>query len=88
MADNHDEQDGPIHQAPWVFFLTVGVCYAVLMLIMFAKFFSSDSMALADLGEVFGLQAALFAGFSALFGGLVYFANGLIGATSPEEDHH
>ncbi|MGM0556682.1 MAG: hypothetical protein ACQEVA_09925 [Myxococcota bacterium] len=85
MADNHEEQEGPIHQSPWVFFLTVAVCYGVLMLIMFAKFFASDSMGLADVGQVFVLQAALFGGFAALFGGLVYGLNSFIGATSGDE---
>lgn len=85
MADNHEEQEGPIHQSPWVFFLTVAVCYAALTLIMFAKFFASDSMSLADLGQVFGIQAALFAGFAAVFGGLVYTLNSFVGATSGDE---
>jgi hypothetical protein len=87
MAGNSEEQEGPIHQAPWVFFVTVGVCYAVLMLIMFAKFMASDSMMMADVLEVLGIQAAFFAGFAALFGGLIYGMNMLIGATSPEEEH-
>lgn len=85
MADNHEEQDGPIHQSPWVFFVTVAVCYSVLMLIMFAKFFASDSMAMADVMQVFVLQAALFAGFAAAFGGLVFTINKLIGATAGDE---
>ena len=82
MADNHEEQDGPIHQSPWVFFLTVGVCYAVLALILFAKFFSSESMAFSEVGRVLGIQAAVFFGFTAFFAALIYGANKMLGATS------
>lgn len=85
MAGSHEEQEGPIHQSPWVFFLTVAVCYGVLMLIMFAKFMASDSVGLAEVGEVVALQAAFFGGFVAVFGGLVYMINKLVGATTGEE---
>ena len=86
MAENHDEQEGPIHQAPWVFFVTVGVCYAVLTLIMFAKFMS-ESASVAEIGELFGYQALVFTVFCAVFGGFLYVANKLIGSTSESPDH-
>ncbi len=39
MADGHDEHDGPIHQAPWVVPMTVGICLGVVALFMAVRFF-------------------------------------------------
>lgn len=37
-ATEHDEEhDEPLHQAPWVFFATVGTCFGFLTLMFFAK---------------------------------------------------
>lgn len=38
-AGSHEEghDDQPLHQAPWVFFATVGACFGFLTLLMFAK---------------------------------------------------
>ncbi|QDG51931.1 hypothetical protein FIV42_14640 [Persicimonas caeni] len=81
MADKHEEHEGPIHQAGWVFYLTVAVCYAVLALVMFAKW-SADSAEIADIVNVFAIQAGVLAAFIAVFGGTLYLANKLVGATS------
>lgn len=37
MADNHDEHEGPLHQAPWVPVVTVAVCFGVAAIILIAK---------------------------------------------------
>jgi hypothetical protein len=38
MAGNHDEHhDGPIHQAPWVFWVTVGACFGFAALVLGVK---------------------------------------------------
>lgn len=44
MAEDHE--DGPIHQAPWVVPLTVGVCLGFVLLLMLVRFFFA-----ADLGS-------------------------------------
>ena len=84
MADKHEEHEGPIHQAPWVFYLTVAVCYGVLALIMLAKW-STETTELGDILWLFAIQAGVITAFVAFFGGLLYTANKLIGATSPKE---
>ncbi len=84
MAENHDEHEGPIHQAPWVAYLTVIVCYAVLALIMFAKF-AADGVELGELGYLFAVQAGVITAFVLFFGGLLFFANKLIGAPSARD---
>lgn len=38
MGADHDEHDGPIHQSPWVFYATVGVCFAFAGLIIGIKY--------------------------------------------------
>lgn len=45
MAADHDEHDGPIHQAPWVVPLTVGVCLGFVLIMMALRYFVA-----ADLG--------------------------------------
>ena len=82
MADKHEE--GPIHQAPWVFYLTVAVCYGVLGLIMFAKW-SSENADMGDIAYVFAVQAGLLTVFVTVFGGLMFLANKLIGATTAKD---
>lgn len=37
MAGNHDEHEGPIHQATWVPALTVGICMAFVAIIVVVK---------------------------------------------------
>lgn len=81
MAEKHEEHEGPIHQAGWVFYLTVAVCYAVLGLVMFAKW-SAEAIEFGDIIQVFGIQAAVLVVFIAVFGGLLYLANKLTGATT------
>ena len=39
MASDHDEHDGPIHQAPWVVPLTVGICFAFVFLMVAVRLF-------------------------------------------------
>ncbi|MFP4598246.1 MAG: hypothetical protein ACLFVJ_08340 [Persicimonas sp.] len=79
MAEKHDEHEGPIHQAPWVAYLTVAVCYAVLALIMFAKF-AADGVEIGEIGYLFAIQAGVLAAFVLVFGGALFFVNKLIGA--------
>lgn len=43
MASDHD--DGPIHQAPWVVPVTVGICLGVVLVLMLIRYFFG-----ADLG--------------------------------------
>jgi hypothetical protein len=82
MADKHEE--GPIHQAPWVFYLTLAVSYGVLALVMFAKW-SAEATDLADIGYVFAVQAGLLVAFVAVFGGLLFVANKMIGAATAKD---
>jgi hypothetical protein len=79
MAE-HSEEEGPIHQARWVFYLTVGVCYAALGLVMFGKW-SGERASLDEIGYLFTVQAGVIASFLVLFGVIFYVANKLIGAT-------
>lgn len=81
MADKHEEHEGPIHQAGWVFYLTVAVCYAVLGLVMFAKW-SAEATEMGDIVQVFAIQAGVLAVFVVGFGGLLFLANKFVGATS------
>lgn len=37
MASNHEEHEGPIHQAPWVPWVTVGVCLGFVGIIVIVK---------------------------------------------------
>lgn len=84
MAEKHEEHEGPIHQAGWVFYLTVAVCYAVLGLVMFAKW-SAETIEFGDIIQVFAIQAGVLAVFIGVFGGLLYLANKLTGATAGKE---
>lgn len=84
MADNHDEHDGPIHQAFWVFPLTLFACYAFLVLVMGAKW-AAKSVNVAEFFQVFGVQAALLVGFLIFFGAVLYYCNKLLGATDATE---
>jgi hypothetical protein len=87
MSENHDEHgehEGPIHQAVWVFPLTVIVCYLFLVLVMGAKW-AAESVDFAEFMKVIGIQAAIFAAFLGVFGGLVFLANKLVGATDATE---
>lgn len=84
MSDNHEEHDGPIHQAVWVFPLTLFACYAFLVLVMGAKW-AADSVNATEFFKVFGVQAAILAGFLAMFGAMVYGANKLVGAIDSDE---
>lgn len=79
MAE-HSEEEGPIHQARWVFFLTVGVCYAALGLVMFGKW-TGERVTPSEIGYLFSVQAGVILSFMVLFGVILYFANKLIGAT-------
>lgn len=45
MAGDHE--DGPIHQAPWVVPVTVGICFAFVLVVMLIRFFVG-----ADLGAM------------------------------------
>lgn len=83
MADKHEEHEGPIHQAGWVFYLTVAVCYAVLALVMFAKW-SAETTEFGDIINVFAIQAGVLATFVVVFGSLLFLANKLVGATTGE----
>ena len=38
MSD--EESEGVVHQAPWVFFVTVGACFGFLALVLVAKAFA------------------------------------------------
>lgn len=38
MADNHDEHEGPLHQAPWVPVVTVGICFGVAAILLISKY--------------------------------------------------
>ena len=51
-AEEHDE---PLHQAPWVFFATVGTCFGFLTLVLFAKMMTGGVPM-----WVFGTAATLF----------------------------
>lgn len=43
MAGDHDDHDGPIHQAPWVVPTTIGICVAFVLVFMTARFmFGAD----------------------------------------------
>lgn len=46
MAGNHDEE-GPIHQAPWVVPVTVGACFAFALVVLLLRYFVG-----ADLGTM------------------------------------
>lgn len=39
MAGNHEEHDGPIHQAPWVPGLTIAVCLGFVAIVVTVKYF-------------------------------------------------
>lgn len=41
MSAGSSDDDQPLHQAPWVFFATVGTCFGFLTLILFGKMMSS-----------------------------------------------
>ena len=84
MSDNHDEHDGPIHQAGWVFYLTVAVCYAVLGVIMLAKF-AVDGVEFGDIVKMFAIEGVVLAVFLAVFGGILFAANKAIGAATSKE---
>jgi hypothetical protein len=79
MADEHEE--GPIHQSPWVFYLTVAICYSVLAMIMLAKW-AAEMTEFADIGYVFAIQAGMLAAFMVVFGSMLYVANKLLGAAT------
>lgn len=87
MADAHEEQEGPIHQAPWVFYVTVGAAYGALALIMFAKFVTDDAE-LGELAYLFAVQAGVLTTFVVFFGGFLYVANKLIGAAKADGGGH
>ena len=39
MAGDHDDHDGPIHQAPWVGPTTVIICLSFVAVMMMVRFF-------------------------------------------------
>lgn len=42
MGDHaHDEHEGPIHQAPWVMWVTLAICFGVCALILGVGFLTS-----------------------------------------------
>lgn len=84
MSNNHEEQETPIHQAFWVFPMTLFACYAFLVLVMGAKW-AADSVNTTEFFKVFGVQAAILVGFLVFFGWLIYFINKLVGATDATE---
>lgn len=84
MADNHEEHEGPIHQAPWVFYLTVAICYAVVTLIMGAKYAVGD-VEFGEIAKLYIVEIGLMTAFLLFFGSLIYFVNKLLGATSAKE---
>lgn len=86
MAEGHEEE-GPIHQAPWVFYLTVAVSYGALALISFAKYIT-DGAELGELGYMFAVQAGVLTTFLVFFGGIVYIANKMTGATGGKGEAH
>ena len=77
MAEKHEGEEEVIHQAPWVFFLTVAVCYGVLGLIMFGKW-SADVAMGSEIAEVFGIQVGVLAVFLAVFAGIGVVAASLL----------
>lgn len=81
MSDNHE---GPVHQAYWVFPLTLFSSYAFLVLVMGAKW-AADDVNAAVLFKVFGVQAAVLLAFLFIFGGIIYIANKLVGAMDATE---
>ncbi len=82
--ESHEEHEGPVHQAPWVFFLTVAVAYAVLTVIMLAKLAAGD-VEVAELAKLYGVEAGLLAVFITFFGSMLYFVNKLVGAVGGDE---
>ncbi|MFU8806033.1 MAG: hypothetical protein ACNA8W_19635 [Bradymonadaceae bacterium] len=42
MAGSHDEHEGPIHQAPWVFWITIAICFAFPAVILTVKYFTGS----------------------------------------------
>ncbi len=44
MAENHE--DGPIHQAPWVVPVTVGICLGFVMIMMLLRYFVAADVGL------------------------------------------
>jgi hypothetical protein len=70
MADEQD--DGPIHQAFWVFPTTIGTCYGFLALVLFAKYVSGG-MELSELPWAVTAQVILFVVFMVVFGAFFGF---------------
>lgn len=83
MSNHPEEHDGPIHQAVWVFPLTLFACYAFLVLVMGAKW-AANSVNAAEFFEVFGVQAVMMVGFLVFFGAVIYGCNKLLGAIDAE----
>jgi hypothetical protein len=72
-----DEGDGPIHQAFWVFPVSVGACYGFLGLLLFAKYVSGG-IELGRLPWAITSQVILYVGFLVVFGAFFGFVKSAI----------